>query len=155
MAYRWSKSLSAYNKWKHIFDNTLPMELTCEKSNALSTATYIRDIITFANEHDLKGSHWYKTVMITALDEKTLLIRPKRSDSIIAMSTHPNKNVFDLLGMAQDKTLKIGYTFYTPEDVNDLLLTMQELGILFIHKGQGICEITSITNSGDNNVSSL
>ena len=142
MAFRWSKSLNAYEKWKFIFSKNLPLQLETQQS-ALTVSTYIRDVLWFANENNLLGKEWYKNVVISPIGETTILIQEKRSKGkrLETISAHPTHSIFDLIELAQSGSLKAGYTFLRIDDLEDITELLGQFNITMIDLGDNLCQV--------------
>ena len=139
-AHRWSKTIAAYHKWSYIFDHDLPYDIPTTKSS-LSIAMYIRDVISFAHEHNMKGKEWYKSVTVSATSEHNIRIslKVKASDAIF-----PTLGIFDLIGMHSSGELKGGLVFTTEDSVDDIRDTLRDLGITISTLDSGALMITTV-----------
>lgn len=137
--FRWSKTLSAYNQWAFIFEKELPLEVTTKQS-ALVVVTYIRDIITFAAENNLKGSEWYRKVTVSAIGTNTVTVRTRANQPRI--STYPSKSIFEVMEMAQTGGLVSGYKFVSSAPMDELAELLESLSVEFRDLKNNLVEIT-------------
>ena len=138
MSYRWGKTLSAYNKWAFIFEKELPIELEVEQSS-LTVQIYIRDIISYAHENNLKGADWYKKVTVSATGLNTIFIKMKKNHAKV--NTYPSKSIFEVMEMKQMGELISGYKFISTAPMDELEELLESLGVTFRDLQNNLVEI--------------
>jgi hypothetical protein len=138
MAFRWSKTLSAYNQWAFIFEKELPFEIEVDQSS-LTISAYLRDIISYANENQLKGADWYKKVTVTPINENTIGIRMKRNQAQV--NTYPSKSIFEVMEMAQNGEMRVGYKFISVAPLDELEELLDSLDVHYRDLKNNLVEI--------------
>jgi len=88
---RWGLTQNAYEKYKFIFDLNLPAKV---KVSSKAQVTYIRDVMRFAAENDLKGKDFYGKVKATVIDNDYVRLDYKING---ITSTLDMVSVFDIL----------------------------------------------------------
>ncbi|MDY0206237.1 MAG: hypothetical protein RBR82_06380 [Pseudomonas sp.] len=136
---RWGLTEGAYRKWAFIFDKDLPAEIIVKKG-AISQASYIRDVIRYAAENNLKGGDWLKAVQVTATSETTIAITKKAK---IGIQNIPSLSPMELLTYFNEGKLTNGFKFFFPEGQDEMAQIAISLGINFVHKGANVMEIFS------------
>jgi len=122
MALRWSKTIGAYNKYKHLFAEPFPKEYPCK--SPVSQAAYIRDALAFANENSLPGGQYYKQVKVSPF-EGCVVVRPVNDNTLA--KTYPVETIFSLL--AQYKELPINYEFASTDNETMINEALANVGI--------------------------
>lgn len=130
MALRWSKTMNAYNKYKHIFSKSLPVIIKCDAP--ISKASHLRDVIKFAHENHLPGQNWYGKVMVSP-EEGQVVIKKKQKEATPTLE-YPYEPMFLLLAHIQDGTAGAGFKFTSdtsPKRLNEML---EPLGLMVLNR---------------------
>lgn len=123
MALRWSKTEGAYRKWSFIFTKPLPFKVD---SNApISDASYIRDVIAYAHEHDLPGKDWYQKVTVSPVEDGTVLIKAKKGTDLEDTRKYPTYTIFDILKMLGDDEINNGFRCHITDKVIEIKEMLQ------------------------------
>lgn len=132
---RWGKSEGAYRKYSYIFSKPLPFKL--DSRSPISEASYIRDVIAYANANDLPGKEWFQKVTVSPQDDGTVLVKSKAGHNLNSAKRYPTHTVFDLLKMLGDGEVKDAYRCITTEEASvviDMLEGFEEWDVLEIEK---------------------
>ncbi len=133
---RWGLTEGAYRKWAFLFDKDLPTEIHVPKG-ALSHAGYIRDVIRYANENNLKGQDWFGAVQITATSDRTITIIPKGKISIANL---PSLSAMELLNYYNQGKIVNRFKCYFPDGEEELAHIATSLNLQYVSKGNNIFE---------------
>ena len=117
-ALRWGKSEGAYRKYSFIFSKPLPFKL--ESTSPMSEASYIRDVIAYAHQHDLPGKEWFRKVTVSPQEDNTVLVKAKRGTNLDNVTRYNTNTIFDLLKMLGDETIEDGYRCHITEPVHEV-----------------------------------
>lgn len=137
MAYRWSLTQGAYDKYSYIFEQTLPAKIIVNA--AISEASYIRDVIRYANENNLKGADWYKKVKVSAQDQHTIIIADKVARN--SATTYPQNTIFDLINMHELGSMPNPYTCYLLDGISTVQSVLEDLGYEVIPMSNNVAQI--------------
>lgn len=137
MALRWGKTEGAYNKYKWIFSKTLPLILKSDKP--LSESTYVRDVISFANEKSLPGQNWYKKVIVSA-EDNAVVIRSRNASIVDIYKDIPAQTLFDIIKKFQDAEMPEVFKCVYSGDASELKRVASEFGFEIEEKGNSILE---------------
>lgn len=138
LAHRWGLTAGAYNKYAYIFDKELPVVITCD-GGTLTQACYVRDVIKFAHQNQLKGADWYGNVKVTVVDENTIKVLPKQGIQI--MDGFPTNSLFDVMNLIQDNKIQNGYKTFISDDLDELKAVCDALGWEYIDHGNKLVEL--------------
>lgn len=133
---RWGLTEGAYRKWAFLFDKDLPTEIHVPKA-ALSHAGYIRDVIRYAKENNLKGQDWFGAVQITATSDRTITIIPKGKISIANL---PSLSAPELLDYYNQGKVINRFKCYFPDGESELAHIATSLNLQYVSKGNNIFE---------------
>ena len=117
-ALRWGKSEGAYRKYSYIFSRPLPFKI--ESLSPISEASYIRDVIAYAEKNDRPGKEWYKKVTVSPQEDNTVLVKAKRGTSLDDITRYSTNTIFDLLKMLGEGTMENGYRCNITEPVDEV-----------------------------------
>jgi len=129
MSYRWGKTIAAYQKWKHIFGQQLPIDIPLATENPIGIATIIRDVIWFAHRNNLKGGAWYGHVSVCARDRKLEIVQKSELKQTLAL--YHTYDIFGVVAMFDADRLIPGSRFYYSGDPVDLDALMLSLGVQY------------------------
>jgi len=141
MAHRWGLTLGAYNKYAYIFDKELPISITVQ-SGTLAQASYIRDVIRFAHENNLKGADWYGQVKVTTKDGTTITIIAKQTTAVL--ESYSTSSLLDIISLHQSAAIQNGYKTYIQDELAELDPVCEALNLTYIHHGNNLVEFTAL-----------
>jgi len=146
VALRWSKTRGAYDKWEYIFSKQIPFNLQIPQGTALSQASNIRDVITFAHENGLPGADWYKKVKVTVIDAFNLQVtwKNKQVEDAQAPPKYPMRNIFDLLELESKGNLYSGYRCRISDSLAFVSETLGKLGYEVFEIENSIVELKEV-----------
>ena len=139
MAHRWGLTLGAYNKYAYIFGKELPISIIVQ-SGTLAQASYIRDVIRYAHENNLKGADWFGQVKVTTKDNNTIWVTPKKS--AVVPDSYSSSSLLDIISMHQSAVLQNGYKTYIQDELTELDSVCEALNISYIDHGNSLVEFT-------------
>jgi len=135
MATRWGLTAGAYKKWCFIFDKPLPVVITT--NSPISDASYVRDVIRYANMNNLKGANWFNNVKVSAAEDGTLVISHRNG----GMEVYPKLNIFEFIRTIQDNEYKDGDRFIVLDGHLAAKQVCENLQLSIIHLGNDVVEI--------------